>query len=190
MEIWVSIPVLHFAIVKNRRAARGGSVGRKNPNQIEISRLGRPRRRPGPERGQVPACTEAGVVPECQALGRLLTQERAAAAAELRVSQSDQSGGGGSTACTQESCGGVSSFCRKKSLRSIILQNPSIKVAYSLTYQSTHWGIRSIGSERYTAPKGAQIGWLHGAGVLATKVGYFGAKSTNVCQAQMGTKPA
>eukprot|EP00964_Phaeocystis_antarctica_P143297 scaffold108805_cov73-Phaeocystis_antarctica.AAC.2 len=100
---------------------------------------------PDSEHTRPRACTEVGVVPECQALGRLLTQERAAAAAELRVSQSDQSGGGGSTACSQESCGGVSSFCRKKSLRTIVLQNPSIKVPYSLTHQSTHWGIRSIG---------------------------------------------
>ena len=72
-------------------------------------------RRRGAERGQVPACTEACVVPECQALGRLLTQERAAAAAKLRVSQSDQSGGSGSTACTQEGRDG------KKRLRSAVL---------------------------------------------------------------------
>ena len=123
------------------------STHRLYSDRYSIYPLASADRRRGAERGQVPACTEACVVPECQALGRLLTQERAAAAAKLRVSQSDQSGGGGSTACTQESCGGVSSFCRKKSLRSIVLQNPSNQGAYSLTYQSTHWGIRSIGSE-------------------------------------------
>ena len=118
---------------------------------------------PGADQGRREGrCLHAPRPVWCQSARRsgvfLHTQERAAAAAEVRVSQSDQSGGGGSTACTQESCGGVSSFCRKKSLRSIMLQETSIQGAYSLTYQSTHWGIRSIGSERYRAQRRAD--WL------------------------------
>ena len=47
----------------------------------------------------------------------------------------------------------------KKSLRSAALQNPSIKVACSLTYQSTYWGIRSIGREMPRTKAGRLVGW-------------------------------
>ena len=44
--------------------------------------------------------------------------------------------------------------------RVCLLQKPSIQVACSLTYQSTYWGIRSIGRERPRRGAGGRwVGW-------------------------------